>query len=131
MTIGEKIRQLRTEKGMTQKELGSKCGLADSAIRRYELGGANPKIDTITKIANALGVNIFDLAEIPCTVPAEKDYIQFVKTEHAICPPETNNTGMLNTQIMQDFHKLNTLGQQEAVKRVQELTEIPRYTECV
>lgn len=54
MTVGEKIKKIRQEKGMTQKELGKKCGLADSAIRRYELGGANPKIETLQKIADAL-----------------------------------------------------------------------------
>lgn len=61
MTVGERIKKIRQEKGLTQKELGKKCGLADSAIRRYELGGANPKIETIERIANALDVDISDL----------------------------------------------------------------------
>ena len=63
MAIGERIRKYRIENGMTQKELGKKCGLADSAIRRYELGGANPKIETIQKIAAALGISIYELTE--------------------------------------------------------------------
>lgn len=41
--------------------MGEKCGIADSAIRRYELGGANPKIETIQKIADALDVPISSL----------------------------------------------------------------------
>lgn len=32
-------------------------------IRQYELGKANPKIETIDKIASALGVNIVDIME--------------------------------------------------------------------
>ena len=47
---------------MTQKELCEKCGIADSAIRRYELGGANPKRETLQKIADALDVPIYVLS---------------------------------------------------------------------
>ena len=61
MTSGEIIKKIRTQKGWTQKQLGEKCGIADSAIRRYELGGANPKIETIQKIADALDVPISSL----------------------------------------------------------------------
>ncbi len=43
MTIGENIKRIRKEKGLTQKQLGSLCQMADSAIRRYELGKARPK----------------------------------------------------------------------------------------
>lgn len=46
---------------MTQKQLGEKCGMYESQIRKYELGTANPKLGTIIKIADALGV---DVAEI-------------------------------------------------------------------
>ncbi len=35
MTIGENIKRIRKEKGLTQKQLGSLCQMADSAIRRY------------------------------------------------------------------------------------------------
>lgn len=58
MTIGEKIKSARLSKNLTQKQLGELCGMADSAIRRYELGGANPKIETLQRIASALGVGL-------------------------------------------------------------------------
>ena len=61
MTIGEKIRAARTEKGLTQKQLGDKCGMADSAIRRYESGRGNPTLDTVDRIAEALGMELRDL----------------------------------------------------------------------
>ena len=56
MTIGERIRMIRKEKKLTQKQLGELCNIAEPTIRRYELGGLNPKIQTIEKIAKALGV---------------------------------------------------------------------------
>ena len=63
MSTSEKIKKIRTEKGLTQRELGELCGMADSAIRRYESGRANPKLGTIAKIAAALEVNIFELID--------------------------------------------------------------------
>ena len=54
-TIGAKIREFRKARGMTQKELGEKSGIAEPTIRRYELGKLNPKfemyqLETITDL---------------------------------------------------------------------------------
>ena len=59
---GDIIRKYRTEKGLTQKRLGELCGIADSAIRRYEAGNANPKIETLQKIADALEIPVTRLS---------------------------------------------------------------------
>lgn len=56
MTTGEKIRAARKDKGLTQKQLAEACGMADSAIRKYESGTQVPKMGTLIKIANALDV---------------------------------------------------------------------------
>ena len=61
MPTGNKIKEFRIKKGLTQKELGNLCGMADSAIRRYENGKANPKMETLQKIATALRCNISEL----------------------------------------------------------------------
>lgn len=63
MTVGENIRKIRKEKGLTQKQLGELCGMKEANVRKYELGKANPKIETVSRIASALGVNIVDLME--------------------------------------------------------------------
>ncbi|HIS69126.1 MAG TPA: helix-turn-helix transcriptional regulator [Candidatus Gallacutalibacter stercoravium] len=64
MTVGERIRQNRLNKKMTQKELGEKAGIAEPTIRRYELGKLNPKFETLQKIADALDVGIDKLKGI-------------------------------------------------------------------
>lgn len=58
MPIGSKIKSLRIERGLTQKQLGDLCGMADSAIRRYESDRGNPTEKTIRRIAAALGVSV-------------------------------------------------------------------------
>ena len=54
MTTGEKIRAARKAVGLTQKQLGVLCNIAESTIRRYELGKLRPKNDTLSKIAPKL-----------------------------------------------------------------------------
>lgn len=61
MTIGECIRAARKKAGLTQKQLGELCGIAEPTIRRYELGKLNPKRETLQKIAEPLGVRWYEL----------------------------------------------------------------------
>lgn len=63
MTVGQNIRAIRKERGLTQNQLGELCGIKEANIRKYELGKANPKIETIEKIAMALGVPIVRIKE--------------------------------------------------------------------
>ena len=58
MNVSERIRLARKEKGLTQKQLGELCNIAEPTIRRYELDKLHPKIETIKKIANALDVDL-------------------------------------------------------------------------
>lgn len=77
MTVGEKIRHFRHEKGLTQKQLGELCEpkIAESTIRRYEIGKLNPKIETIQKIAKALDVQYTDLIDIE-SIKKELDFFE-------------------------------------------------------
>ena len=61
MAIGENIKRIRKEKGLTQKALGERCKINEVQIRQYELGKANPKIETIQRISNALNVSVLDI----------------------------------------------------------------------
>ena len=58
MTMGEKIRRLRKEKGMTQEDLGNEVGIQKAAINKYETGiVVNLKRGRLERIAKVLGVN--------------------------------------------------------------------------
>lgn len=63
MTIGEKIKVLRVEKGLTQNELGNLCEpkIHEVQIRKYERGEVKPKQQNAMKIALALGVPVSEL----------------------------------------------------------------------
>lgn len=61
--IGDRIRRIRTEKGMSQAELGAIIGLNADRIQKYENGARSPKADTLKQIASALGVSILALTD--------------------------------------------------------------------
>lgn len=64
MTTGEKIKQLRMEKGWTQEELAKRCGYSGkSVISKTETSGDDVKSSKILRIASALGVNPERLVE--------------------------------------------------------------------
>ena len=62
MELGQKIREARLEKGLTQEELGKIVGLQKSAIAKYENGRVvNIKRSTLQKLAKALDLRGSDL----------------------------------------------------------------------
>ncbi|MBK6856559.1 MAG: helix-turn-helix transcriptional regulator [Microthrixaceae bacterium] len=54
----ELVHRLRTEAGLTQAELAERMGTTQSAIARMEGGGTRPTLDTLEKIASAVGADL-------------------------------------------------------------------------
>lgn len=59
--IGNNIRRIRKEKGITQVVLADLLNTEDSAIRRLESGRINPTIKNLLRIAQALNIQVEDL----------------------------------------------------------------------
>ena len=58
MTFGEKVKELRTRKGLSQEDLASKTGVTVRTVRNWETGGKYPRSrDLYAKLADALGVS--------------------------------------------------------------------------
>ncbi len=53
-TIGERLKCLRKERGMSQKTLGELLGVSQQMITQYETGKRTPKIETVRNIAEVL-----------------------------------------------------------------------------
>jgi transcriptional regulator with XRE-family HTH domain len=53
-TVGERIKDLRTQAKMTQSDLAVKVGLTYVQIGRYEKRGAVPSSEVLAKLADAL-----------------------------------------------------------------------------
>ena len=150
MTLGESIKKARIEKGYTQKQLGELCGMADSAIRRYENGAAKPKLSTLRRITDALKIHIVDLGPTLNFYSVEelredleksdkKIKITFsTKMPDSVEGKKRNNLIEIFNELsshgkdeaphlLNAFSSLNSTGQSEAVKRIRELSKIEGY----
>ncbi len=61
MNIGEKICQLRKDRGMTQEMLAEQLVISAQAISKWERGIANPDIELIPRIAKLFGISTDEL----------------------------------------------------------------------
>ena len=55
--MGEKLKSLRIEKKLTQKQVADKIGLAISAVSSYESGTRYPSYDVLVKLARIFHVS--------------------------------------------------------------------------
>lgn len=149
MSIGKNIRELRKLKGLTQKQLAEKAGLAVITIQGYEAGKYEPKIDTLHKIAKALDKSIILLVagcedKYPLTdedykidlanaTEPEKRIIQMITSEDEkyfytpAMSEASKNIRKKGYKLLEHFQKLNEIGQEKAIEHVEMLTKIPEY----
>lgn len=118
MNIGEKIKEFRQKRGLSQKQLGELCGMADSAIRRYENGRAKPKLETLERIIEALDLSTAETKEI---------YLSSCSSFGAFWDDDERKQN--ESELLNSFRQLNVTGQKEAIKRTAELAELRKYTE--
>ena len=78
MTLGGRIKALRAERQLQQRQLAEKAGLTPSMLSQIESGRLTPSLNTVGKLASALGVPIASLFESPPNgrlhVTRESDY---------------------------------------------------------
>jgi XRE family transcriptional regulator, regulator of sulfur utilization len=60
--LGQHVRALRDAKGLTQEALAECSGLHRVYLAQLEAGrNQNPRLDTLRRLAKALGVSVADL----------------------------------------------------------------------
>lgn len=62
--IGLRIKQLRAENGLSQRELGYKIDVEKSNISRLEAGLFNTKVYTLYRVAEAFDLSLAELLEL-------------------------------------------------------------------
>ena len=82
MSIGTRIIQLRNQKGLTQQQLSELTGLAASYLSRIENRHLEPRPQTLSKIAAALGITV---SEIFQERPTHLGTLQCVITSSGNC----------------------------------------------
>ena len=89
--IGDRIRQLRKEKGLSQERLGDKSELHYTHIGSIERGEKNWSIDTLIKVAKGLNVEVVDLFNFPMPPADAKKMKKSLIEDINKASPETIN----------------------------------------
>ncbi|WP_297522989.1 helix-turn-helix transcriptional regulator [uncultured Clostridium sp.] len=106
MNLGSKIKKLRKDLKFTQVELAKKANISRSYLADIENDRYNASLDTLKNISNALDIKLSELLT--------NDNSQ--KTEN-----------ILNEQLLTKLNKLNALGKSQAIKYIDDLSQISKY----
>ena len=61
--FGKRLKELRTEKGLSQQKLGELLGFCNQTISFWEIGSREPDLDTLVQIAHFFNVSFEELLE--------------------------------------------------------------------
>lgn len=84
--LGARIKELRKGKGLSQDTLAEQVGIDTKYLSRLEVGRSYPSLDTLERVADALGVEL-------------KDFFEFA---HADDPKELKGTLTTLTKRLSD-----------------------------
>lgn len=118
MSFSKTLYDLRTKKGLSQKQLADLAGVSQTAIYHWEKGVRTPKIEQLDKLSNALGVHLSELLTFDTLFnSSDSDIKNWVSSMS-----ETKSD-----KLNEFFGKLNAKGQEKAIEQVEMLTKIPEY----
>ena len=116
----ELLKQTRLSKGLSQKEVSEKLGVAKSTYSMYESGTREPNIQTILKLAELLSIPVSDLL-------IDNNTYDVYKTGNHKSEIVIDLTD--RAKYIDCYDNMNNFGKAEALKRVQEMTEFKKYTD--
>ena len=91
--LSNRIYELRTQKGLSQKELGAILGVSNKAVSKWENNANTPDIALLPKIANLFGVSIDALFSDDLTACSELQ--SFMKDDNVIRVVQMRGTKVL------------------------------------
>lgn len=117
VTIGERIKQVRNAKGLTQKQLGAISGTSEITIRQYELGKRQPRLEQLQRIAEALGTTVNWL------LPPDNYWLDESGVEHweSMLPSEL----ALEKRLHDSYNGMTMEGKSKVVNYAEDI--LPRY----
>lgn len=112
METYENIDRELEKRGMSRRKLAISIGVPPSTFQSMMERKRGMTLELLKKIADALGMSIYSLADFDLASEAVTEEI---------------NANRRESKLLSHFRTLNDNGQTVAVERVQELTQIPAY----
>jgi len=85
MKVGKLILQLRTEKGLTQKQVADQLNISNKTISKWECGLGCPDVSLWEELANVLGADILKLLQGELS-PNQPDVGKMDRIQFYVCP---------------------------------------------
>jgi len=70
--LGERLRAVRKERGLTQEGLGRRAGLSGKFVGEVERGEKSISVDSLYRIAVALEIPLRELANVSTSIPGQR-----------------------------------------------------------
>ena len=120
IVVGQKIRQIRKSRRLTQADLAGRIGVTQSDLSRMENGEYKVGLDTLFRILQVFELSMSGFFEEPATEVVEVD------------EPSAPDTATETQQLVADFEELDEDSRREvrdfiAFKRVQQQNRQPRW----
>lgn len=108
-TIGKRIKALREDMDLSQKELASKVNITEATLSRYENDLREPKVSAITRLAKELNTTT-DFLLCACENPkSDKD---------------AYTLGLREVRLLKIYDNLTSINKIRLMERAQALAEI-------
>ena len=135
MTIGDKIKQLRTEREWSQEQVARMLGYKSrSTINKIELGINELTQSKIVAFANLFGVEPWQLLnDEPLNMAEIKsqwertDRERMIQAEVKVYEDVQSMFGKSAFELLSIFNQLNKSGQEKALAQIQDMIEIAKY----
>ena len=104
--LGQRIRNYRTEKGLSQEKLAELSGCHPTYIGQIERGEKNATVESVGKIASALGVSLSRLFEkLECATELDGRSIPLECYELLAAKPESEQESIYRIILEIDRYK--------------------------
>ena len=117
--VGQKIKDFRLSRNMTQKELAERIGMGDTTIVNYEKGIRTPKKNTLFKISEVLKTSIDDFFP-PITTTAPNSLIEQISDKVVqLTEPNQKNVLRYSSELLDKQNTVayskNTVNEPQAI----------------
>ena len=120
--IGEKIKEQRKWKGLTQQQLANDSNISVMSVRRYESGEREPTQEVVKIIAQVLDIHPAELDD-RFAINLGSDVTIFAEDGTPITVSASTREG----RLLSNFQALNALGKDEVIRHADILLESNKF----
>ncbi len=106
--LSNRIYELRTQKGLSQKELGAILGVSNKAVSKWETGTAIPKTETLIKLAEVFEISTEELLSSVCKDENIKDRVNY-RTSVSVAPKSSKEINKYFLKVSIVFNVILTV----------------------